>query len=95
MTPWSCIGRKSFIDAYMEEKIVQWVKEVERLTIIAKICLQAAYAALMHGLSRMLTYLMLSQVSCLVGILFPRCLAIGLLTLIQCQLRRILFCRLS
>ena len=53
----AALGRKSSIDAYMEEKVVQRVKEVERLSIIAKAHLQAASAVLTHGLSSKWTYL--------------------------------------
>lgn len=53
----SAIGSHSFVENYVEEKVTEWKREVERLSEIAMTQPQAAYAALTHGLVSKWTYL--------------------------------------
>ena len=51
------VGTPQFIPAYFEQKVAEWVKEVERLSSIAITQPHAAYAAFTHGLKHKWTYL--------------------------------------
>ena len=53
----AAVGTPQFISAYVEQKVAEWVKEVERLSSIAITQLHAAYAAFTHGLKHKWTYL--------------------------------------
>ena len=46
----AAVGSQSFVRTYVNEKVIQWVQEIEDLTTIAMSHPQAAYAALTHGL---------------------------------------------
>ena len=52
------IGCKSFAVEYMEEKVSQWVNEVNHLSTIAVTHPQAAYAAFTHGFINKWSYFM-------------------------------------
>ena len=45
----AAVGRQSFVHQYVEEKVAQWVQELEDLATIAKSHPQEAYAAYTHG----------------------------------------------
>jgi len=53
----SAIGSRSFVEYYVEGKVSEWKRELERLSEIARTQPQAAYAALTHGLVSKWTYL--------------------------------------
>ena len=53
----AAVGTTQFIPAYVEQKVAEWVKEVERLLSIAITQPHAAYAAFTHGLKHKWTYL--------------------------------------
>ena len=53
----AAVGTPQFIPAYVEQKVAEWVKEVERLSSIAITQPHAAYAAFTHGLKHKWTYL--------------------------------------
>ena len=53
----SAIGSHSFVESYVEGKVSEWKRELERLSEIATTQPQAAYAALTHGLVSKWTYL--------------------------------------
>ena len=53
----SAIGKQSFIESYVQQKVASWVDELERLSCIATTQPHAAFAALTHGLSSRWTYL--------------------------------------
>jgi hypothetical protein len=53
----SAIGTRSFVENYVEEKVLTWKEELERLSDIAMSQPQAAYAAFMHGFKSKWTYL--------------------------------------
>ena len=52
------VGQKEPAEEYMQEKIKEWIKEVERLAKFAKSHPHAAFAALIHGLVGKWTYAM-------------------------------------
>ena len=54
----AAIGRRSFVEDYMNEKVNNWVGEVTKLASIATTHPQEAYAALTHGLTSKWTYFM-------------------------------------
>ncbi len=47
----SAIGKRSFLETYVKQKVDTWVEELERLSSIAISQPHAAFAALTHGLS--------------------------------------------
>jgi hypothetical protein len=53
----AAIGTQSFVESYVQQKVSEWVKAVERLSIIAQTQPQAAYAAFTHGLVSKWTYI--------------------------------------
>ena len=53
----AAVGRQSFVHQYVEEKVAQWVQELEDLATIAKSHPQAAYAAYTHGFTGKWSYL--------------------------------------
>ena len=46
----AAIGTKIFIEEYVKQKVLEWKKELERLSTIAISQPQAAYAAFTHGI---------------------------------------------
>ena len=54
----AALGTSSFTEAYVNDKVQEWVGEVVRLSSIAVSQPHAAYAALSHGLFSKWTYLM-------------------------------------
>ena len=55
-TPSAAIGSKPFIKNYVEEKVTQWVNEVNQLATIAATHPQVSYAAFTHGFINKWTY---------------------------------------
>ena len=53
----TAFGSTEFIAAYLNGKVVSWVAQVERLTVIAATQLHAAYATLIFGLQHRWTFL--------------------------------------
>ena len=53
----AAVGRQSFVHQYVEEKVAQWVQELDDLATIAKSHPQAAYAAYTHGFIEKWLYL--------------------------------------
>ena len=53
----SAIGKRSFIESYVQQKVTTWVNELERLSSIAITQPHAAFAAFTHGLTSRWTYL--------------------------------------
>ncbi len=53
----SAIGKRSFLETCVEQKVDTWVEELKRLSSIAISQPHAAFAALTHGLSSRWTYL--------------------------------------
>ena len=53
----SAIGKQTFIERYVQQKVTTWVDELERLSSIAIIQPHAAFAAFTHGLTSRWTYL--------------------------------------
>ena len=53
----AAVGSPQFISGYVEHKVSEWVKQVERLSSIATTQPHAAYAAFNHGLKHKWTYL--------------------------------------
>ena len=53
----SAIGKQSFIESYVQQKVASWVDELERLSRMATTQPHAAFAAFTHGLSGRWTYL--------------------------------------
>ena len=51
------IGNDSFIEEYIEEKVIEWVGQVERLSTFAKSQPHASFAAFTHGLVHKWVYL--------------------------------------
>ena len=54
----SVLGVKTFVEEFVMEKVTGWVKEVEKLLIIARFQPQAAHAVFTHGLMHRWTFLM-------------------------------------
>ena len=52
----AALGSESFKEAYVNEKIAEWHKELEHLSIIAKSQPQAAYSAFINGYRHKFTY---------------------------------------
>ena len=46
----SVLGFKTFVEEYVMKKVMGWVKEVEKLSTIARFQPQAAHAVFTHGL---------------------------------------------
>ena len=53
----SAIGKRTFIENYVQQKVTTWVSELERLSSIAITQPHAAFAAFTHGLTNRWTYL--------------------------------------
>ena len=53
----AALGKHAFVESYVQQKVTEWVSEVERLSIFATTQPQAPYAALTHGLISKWTYL--------------------------------------
>ena len=54
----AALGTRSFTEAYVNDKVLEWVGEVARLSSITSSQPHTAYAALTHGLISKWTYLM-------------------------------------
>ena len=52
----AALGSESFKEAYVNEKVAKWHKELEKLSIIAKYQPQAAYSAFINGYRHKFTY---------------------------------------
>ena len=52
----AALGSESFKEAYVNEKVAEWHKELEHLSIIAKSQPQAAYSAFINGYRHKFTY---------------------------------------
>ena len=53
----SAIGKQTFIEGYVQQKVSTWVEELDRLSSIAITQPHAAFAAFTHGLTSRWTYL--------------------------------------
>ena len=53
----AAIGDSTFVESYIQLKVAEWVKEIERLSSIATTQPHAAYAAFTHGLTSRWNYL--------------------------------------
>ena len=53
----AAIGTPQFISGYVQQRVTEWVNEVEQLSAIATTQPHAAYAAFTHGLKHKWTYL--------------------------------------
>ena len=47
----AALGTKEFCDTFLKNKVENWTKEIERLSVIAKTQPHAAYSAFTHGVS--------------------------------------------
>ena len=53
----SAIGKQTFIDSYVQQKVTTWIDELDRLSSIAITQPHAAFTAFTHGLTSKWTYL--------------------------------------
>ncbi len=53
----AALGTKKFCDTFLKNKVENWTKEIERLSVIAKTQPHAAYSAFTHGVSSKWTYI--------------------------------------
>ena len=53
----AALGTQCFVESYVQRKVSEWVKAIERLSIIAETQPHAAYAAFTHGLVSKWTYI--------------------------------------
>ena len=54
----SAVGVKTFVEEFVVEKVMGWVKEVEKLSTIARFQPQAAHVVFTHGLTHRWNFLM-------------------------------------
>ena len=54
----SALGAKAFVEEYVIEKVTGWVKEIEKLSTIARFQPQAAHTVFTHGMMHRWTFLM-------------------------------------
>ena len=52
----AALGLESFRESYINDKVIEWIKELENLTLIAKSQTQAAYSAYVNGYKHKFTY---------------------------------------
>ena len=52
----AALGSESFRESYINDKVIEWIKELENLTLIAKSQPQAAYSAYVNGYKQKFTY---------------------------------------
>ena len=53
----AALGTRTFVEEYVQQKVMGWIQEVERLSSVAIAHPHAAYAAFTHGLSSRWTYI--------------------------------------
>ena len=53
----AALGTKDFCDTFLKNKVENWTKEIEHLSVIAKTQPHAAYSAFTHGVSSKWTYM--------------------------------------
>ena len=53
----SAIGKQTFIESYVQQKVTTWIDELDRLSSIAITQPHAAFTAFTHGLTSKWTYL--------------------------------------
>ena len=53
----AALGTKEFCDTFLKNKVENWAKKIERLSVITKIQPHAAYSAFTHGVSSKWTYM--------------------------------------
>ena len=50
------LGSRSYVERYMQDKVVLWVDTIKKLSVIARTQPHAAYSVFIHGLSSKWTY---------------------------------------
>ena len=53
----AALGTKKFYDIFLKNKVENWTKEIEHLSVIAKTQPHAAYSSFTHGVSSKLIYI--------------------------------------